>query len=95
MEFCEERDSPNKGGRHKSRAAFLLGRFTGSGALIKKRKSIPMETQPGRLPAEAATPMAHASSKRSAVPGKSTSVLPRHALKSMGAGSSGTPMSPR
>jgi hypothetical protein len=33
--------------------------------------------------------MAHASSKRSAVPGKSTSVLPRHALKSMGAGSSG------
>jgi hypothetical protein len=27
MEFCEERDSPNKGGRHQSRAAFLLSRF--------------------------------------------------------------------
>jgi hypothetical protein len=45
--------------------------------MVKKRKSTPMETQPGRGPADIATPMAHASSKRGHVPGMSRSALPR------------------
>jgi hypothetical protein len=45
--------------------------------MVKQRKSTPMETQPGRGPADIATPMAHASSKRSHVPRTPTSVLPR------------------
>jgi hypothetical protein len=45
--------------------------------MVKLRKPFSMETQPGRRRAEATSPMAHTSSKRSHVPGTSTSVLPR------------------
>jgi hypothetical protein len=45
--------------------------------MVKQRKSTPMETQPRRGPADIATPMAHASSKRGQAPGKSTSLLSR------------------
>jgi hypothetical protein len=42
-----------------------------------RRKSIPMETQPGRHSTEAATPMSDAPSKRHQSPGKPTSGMPR------------------
>jgi hypothetical protein len=45
--------------------------------MVEQRKSIPMETQPDRRPTEAATPMAHPSSKRSQVREKSTLSLSR------------------
>jgi hypothetical protein len=45
--------------------------------MVKGRKSAAMETQPDRRRSETATPMAHASSKRSAVSGKSTSAVSR------------------
>jgi hypothetical protein len=45
--------------------------------MAKRRKSIPMETQPGRRPTDAATQMAHASSKPNQAPGTSTSVMSR------------------
>jgi hypothetical protein len=44
--------------------------------MVRRRKPVPMETQPGRT--EAATPMAHTSSKRDQVPEETpTSVMPR------------------
>jgi hypothetical protein len=45
--------------------------------MVNRRKSIPMEIQPDRRRTEGGTPMAHASSKRSVVSGKSTSALSR------------------
>jgi hypothetical protein len=45
--------------------------------MVRKRKSIPMETQPGRHATEAATPMSDAPSKRHQAPGAPTSGMPR------------------
>lgn len=77
MEFCEQRDSPSKGGPALVPSRLCFARFKGSNAMVNRRKSVPMETQPDRRRTDAATPMAHASSKRSAVSGKSTSALSR------------------
>jgi hypothetical protein len=77
MEFCAERDSPNKGGPALVPSRLCFCRFKGSPAMVKQRKSTPMETQPGHGATHVATPMAHASSKHGQAPGKSTSLLSR------------------
>jgi hypothetical protein len=49
--------------------------------MARRRKPVPMETQPGRT--EAATPMAQTSSNRDEVPKTPTSKMPRsHVLRS-------------
>jgi hypothetical protein len=69
---------PTKAARHKSRAAFLFRPFIGSNAMVRRLKSVPMETQPVDRTTEAATPMARAPSKRSQVTGTASSPMPRN-----------------
>jgi hypothetical protein len=55
----------------------LHRRFEGSSEMARRRKSVPMETQPVHRSTGTATQMAHASAERSQAPGAPASVMPR------------------